>query len=142
MKEVWEAIFDKLVSDTLLVNMLGHGPNNQMIHRGYNPDNLGFDNTHTEGILYRQWTGVPIAPGVNVKDFTFLISCLSKESDLKVSDVAERVIEVLDGAQLSAPGGYFYECLWDSYESGIDFNDEDDAWSQDLRFRITATKDQ
>ena len=140
MKEVWQAIYDKLESDTVLVTMLGHGPANQMIHRGYNPEELGFDAAHTEGILFRQWTGVPLSAGVNVKNLTFLISCLSKESDIKASDVAERVIEVLDGAQLSAPGGYFYECLWDSYESGIYWSDDDDAWSQDLRFRIIATK--
>jgi hypothetical protein len=141
MKEVWKAIYDKLTADTLLVNMLGHDTEHKMIQRGYNLEELGFDNNHTGGVLYRQWTGVPIALGVNIKNFTFIIVCLSKESDIQATDIAERIIEVLDGANLSAPGGYFYECIWDSYDSGVYFNKDDDAWSEDLRFRITATKD-
>ena len=139
MKEIWKALFDKITGDSTLMAMLGNDP--EMVRRGYNPDEAPFSDTKTGAVLFRQWTGVPISPGVPVTDFNFMVVGVSKKSDVQATDIAERLKVILDRAQLTATGGYFYSCLFDAYDTGPQWVEDDDAWEEDLRFRIIATHD-
>jgi hypothetical protein len=138
MKDLYKGIADVLQKDIDLVNMVGFTAKNMNIRRAFTP--LG------------EWDKLVIfygQPEYVITDFTsqirtipLIIRVYDRASDLNVDDITERIILLLDGADLSVAGCvYVYDCAYVGDLVATDWNDDLKTFERVVRFNVLYRMD-
>ena len=141
MTLIWKALYDKLVGDATLVDLLKHTSNFLMIQRGINAQKIPFSETRTEGVTFREWTSKKEGKGeTNLRDITIMISSYSRKNDYYADVVNERIIIILDGVKITNDDLLCYHSEWDGFATPTYWDEESNAWRIDSRFRFIVAK--
>ena len=133
MKAIYKGVADILLNDTDLKNMVGYTAKNMNIRRAYTP--LG------------EWQKLVVfylQPAYPVTDFEqrirvspLIVRVYDRDSDLSADDVAERIILLLDGGNLSVKDEVFvYDSAYIGDLISTGWNDELKSFERVLRFNL------
>ena len=138
MKDIFSGVADVLLNDTDLKIMVGYTTKNNNILRAYAPTG---DFTKLV-IFYAQ-------PELVIQDFCsqirnapLIIRVYDRNSDISVEDIAERIILLLDGADLSVAGQvHVYDCAYFGDIISTTWNEELKSFERVLRFSLVFRVD-
>ncbi len=108
MKALYEGITDILTNDSDLRKMVGYSEKNRNIRRGYQPTGTW----KRMVVFYLQPESViDFTVSSRIRMLPLIIRVYDRENDMNTDDMAERIILLLDGADLGVVGEVFcYGC--------------------------------
>ena len=138
MKALYESIINILTNDSDLKAMVKYTESSKTIRRAYTPKG--------------QWDSLVVfyfQPETVMTDFTpmirtvpLIIRIYDKESDISCMDMSERIILLLDGADLSISGKvHCYDCSYTGELSEASYVKELQSYEKILRFAVVARQD-
>lgn len=134
MKEIYKSVNTILLADTDLKALVEYTLAKANIRRGYD-----FSGGWDKLVAYYMQPDAVIADfSPNIREVPLIIRVLDRTDDLNCFDVAERVVILLDGADLSQEGLYVYDCAYTGAMSGVQYNSEVKSYEKILRFMIKA----
>lgn len=137
MKQIYEGIANVLLQDQDLKNMVGYTNDNKNIRRASMP----FEYKEKAVIFYLQ----PEQPlddfEVTIRQVSAIVRIYHRQSDLECEDIGERVILLLDGADLSVAGCYVYNCGYGAEVIATSWNNDLKSFEKVLRFDIQFRTD-
>lgn len=133
MKAIYKGVADILLNDTDLKNMVGYTAKNMNIRRAYTP--LG---EWQKLVVFYLQPAYPLADfEQRIRVSPLIVRVYDRDSDLNTDDIAERIILLLDGANLSVKDEVF---VFDSGYNGdlisTGWNDELKSFERVLRFNL------
>ena len=135
MIEVLKAVYDRLVTDEMLVALTGHTPAVRHIYRGFPslPPKVPAVVFHIS--TTKRMTGPLTSP----RELTVSFIVWAK-TDAATDAIAERLMALLHNkaSELSNTKVFFLTADWDDFAEGPFWDTEMEAWRQDIRFRFKA----
>jgi len=143
MKALYEAISDILLNDSDLKASVQYTTKKKNIRRAFLPK----ADTQTQVIFYLQpedvirgVDGTTITP--MLRTAPLIVRVYDREDDLILGDIGERIILLLDGANLSVEGEvYSYDCSYGGELIATHYNDEIKFYEKVLRFMVVFRVD-
>jgi len=153
MKDVFSSIDKILTEDAILVGLVNHRDFKQVkvgkegLESGltYRTIRRGFQ---TEGnwkkllTYYFQADFVIQDFSPNIREFPLVIAIHDRDSDLNLYEISERVIELLDGADLTVEGKvHSYGCYYNGQIQSPSYIKDLKSYRMSIRFSIQARKE-
>jgi len=138
MKEIYKAITDVLVNDTDLKGYVDYTSKKVNIRRGFSIDGEWSKLVvfHLQGELM----ATDFSPQIRI--VPLLVRVYDRENDLTVDDICERIILLLDGADLDVVDKlHVFDCSYDGVLIPLSYNESSKAWEKVLRFALTFRVD-
>jgi len=138
MQALWTAIWNKLSNDSTLVSLINYTSSTNTLKRGNSCKKISFSTTKPEAVTFQEWTDVRTNKTSNdgMRDITVLFVCWSKRSDSKSDILADYLITLLDGVDISSDDLLNYYSDYDDFRSSPYYDDDEKAWRIDIRFRF------
>jgi len=153
MKDIFSRIDEILVNDAKLCGLMNH-KNRKEVPVGKEGLQAGFSyqtirrGFQTEGnwkkllTYYFQADFVIQDFSPNIREFPLVIAIHDRESDLNLYETAERVIELLDGADLTVDGKvHSYGCFYNGQIQSPTYITDLKSYRMSIRFSIQARKE-
>ena len=138
MKAIYKAIADVLINDTDLKALVRYTESKKNIRRAYIPEGQ-WDRLI---IFYLQPEMVKTDFSPQIRDIPLIVRVYDREGDLPCDDMAERIILLLDGADLSVEGQiHVYDCSYTGELIASSWNSDLKSYEKVLRFMIVARMD-
>ena len=133
MKAIYKAIADILLNDTDLRTLVRYTEAKKNIRRAYVPQGQ-WDRLV---IFYLQPESVKTDFTPQIRDASLILRVYDREGDLPCDDMAERIILLLDGADLTIKGQvYVYDCSYTGELVASSWNGDLKSYEKVLRFVI------
>ncbi|MFC1709504.1 hypothetical protein ACFL2J_05590 [Candidatus Omnitrophota bacterium] len=133
MKELYKGIADILLNDTDLKTMVRYTEKNSNIRRGYVVE--GDWNRLVVFYLQPEFPMQDFSPQIRIAPL--IIRVYDRQEDLFCSDLAERIILLMDGADLGVDGKVFcYDCSYTGELIATSWNDDLKTYEKVLRFEV------
>jgi hypothetical protein len=138
-KSIFEKVTSILIGDTVLKGLVKFTASNPNIRRAYQPS--GQWKTLVIYYLQPEYTMENFSP--NIRQVPMIVMIYNRENDLDLTDIAERVIQLLHEADLTKQGYVFvYNCLYTGELGSTYYDDKEKAYVKTLRFMVTFRKEE
>lgn len=138
MKYLYQGVAEILTNDAELIALLEYTATNDRIRRGYT----------TEGtwnklvVFYVQPETVNNDFTAKIREVPLIVRVYDRVKDLNCSDIAERIITLLDGADLSVAGKiHVYNCSYTGSLIPLRWDDKLKSHEKALRFQTVFRVD-
>lgn len=139
MKELLKSTAAILRADTELKELARHTAENETIKRGYGTSGKW----KSLVVFYNQDEMVKTDFTGKIRDIPLIVRAYDREDDLRVDDMIERVVELLDGADLSVAGKlHCYDCSYEGDVMALYWNNDLEAYERVVRFKVVARRDE
>lgn len=140
MKYIYKSIYDILINDSDLKSMVKYSTKNMNIRRGYQQ----ILNTEDNLISFYLQQAYPKTDFTSqIRTVPLIIKIQSKENDLIIETISERIILLLDGSNLSIENKTFiYDIAYNGDILGSTWNEELKCWEKALRFVLIVRIDE
>ena len=130
------ALYDYLAADTTLTGLLGHTESDKRIVRAQQAAK-----PKVPSLVMQALTHVKLVDGLP-QPRTVTVSLIAyAEHDEDADAIAERVIPLLHGQNVSNEGMHVYDSAWDDFREGPFWSDAEQAFRLDTRFRFIVRSD-
>lgn len=138
MKEIYQSINDVLSNDSDLKVMVGYSKKKLNIRRGYQPQG-DWDSL----VIYYMQGEAPLADFTSqIRTLILVVKVYNRTNDLVVEDVGERVILLLQDADLDVAGKLFvYNVEFTDDVIPTTYNQDLKAYERGLRFTLVVRFD-
>jgi len=138
MKYIYQSIANILEHDSILINLVGYTAAKMNIRRGFQ---LG--SGWQKLIAYYFQPDFPITDFTpNIREIPLIVRVYDRDDDLNCGVIGERVIVLLDGANLSVAGQvHVYDISYTGELVPVTFNEELKSYERVLRFILQIRKD-
>jgi len=133
MKAIYQGVADILLNDDDLKNMVGYTTSKKNIRRGF-----GLQGEWEKLVVFYLQSDFPITDfSSQIRIVPLIVRVYDRVSDLNVEDIAERIILLLDGCDLSVPGEVFgYDSSYAGDLVPVGWNEELKTYEKIFRFDI------
>lgn len=139
VKMVYEKVTSILTSDSDLKGLVKYSPSGMNIRRAYQPQGTW----DTLVIYYLQPETVFVDFSPNFRKVPLIVNIYCREDDLLLWDISQRIIELLDGADLSYPGRVrTMDVAYVGEMVSVQYDEKYKANFKTLRFVITLRKEE
>ena len=141
MKDLWTAIFQKMVNDTTLVSMTSYTINTNTIKRGNSLHDIQFSSTVNRAVTFQQWTDTRSSRSStnNMKDITVLFSCYSKKGDIQCIELSDYLQTLFNECSLTNASINNFYSEFDDFVTAPYYDKDEQVWRIDLRFRFKVS---
>ena len=139
MKEIYRAVSDVLLGDTDLLGMVNYSESLLNIRRGY----VSQGEWETMVVYYTQAEIVQTDFTQQIRVIPLIVGIYNRGSDLPCDEIAERIILLLNGADLNIDG--YIRVYNSSYEGEViplQWNENLKAFEKVLRFKLLVRMDE
>jgi hypothetical protein len=135
VKYLYSAIATLLEGDAPLKALAGYTVKKMNIRRAYQPTG-----DWSKLIIYYFQPGFPVEDITpKVREVPLIVRVYDRDDDMNVDDMAERLVLLLDGANLSVAGKvYCYDCSFSGELIPVNMNEELKSFEKVIRFTIRA----
>jgi len=142
LTELYEAIYNKLRTDSTLTTMISYNAStNANIYPYFSQKKMAFDHACVYGRVLVEPLYTDVGESNEYASFWrvgyITISGLSRDDQMKCSDICERAIRLISGADLSQTEFQCGDSQFDRYTTGLFFDNEQLCYRQDVRFKLT-----
>lgn len=140
MKYLYKSIADILTNDSDLKKMVAYTDKNINIRRAYQPEG-----SWEKLIIFYLQPDIPIDSSVTekIREIPLIIRVYDRDDDLNCEDIAERLILLLDGADLSVSGKvHVYDISYTGVLVPTSRNNDLKTYEKVIRFSIKARMDE
>jgi len=139
MKELLKATANILRGDAELKELARYTEKNKTIKRGY--DTSG--KWKSLVVFYSQDEMVKTDFTSKIRDIPLIVRAYDREDDLRVDDMIERVVTLLDEADLSVTGKlHCYDCRYQGDLLALYWNNDLETYERVVRFMVVARNDE
>jgi hypothetical protein len=133
MKAIYQGVADILLKDDDLRNMVGYTAALKNIRRGF-----GLQGEWEKLVVFYLQPEFPITDFcASIRIVPLIVRVYDRVSDLNTEDMAERLILLLDGCDLSVPEELFcYDCSYRGDLVPVGWNEELKTFEKIMRFDI------
>lgn len=136
MKEIYKGITDRLLGDSDLKNMVGYTPQLMNIRRSAVPIESGWEKL-VIFYLQNQIAKTDFSP--QIREVPLIVRVYDRKDDLVVDTISERLILLLEGANLSVPNKvHCYDCSYQGELIPTSYNSDLKSYEKVLRFILTV----
>lgn len=140
MKYLYQMIADILENDATLVANVGYTTKNFLIRRGYQPEGAW-----SKLVVYYFQSSVLVDGDITekIRIVPLIVRVYDRDNDLNCDVIAERIVLLLDGANLSVAGKvHCYECSYTGELIPTNRNNDLKTYEKVIRFSIKARMDE
>lgn len=139
MKELLKATSAILRADTELKTLARYTTKNKTIKRGYGTSGKW----KSLVVFYNQDEMVKTDFTSKIRDIPLIVRAYDREDDLRVDDMIERVVELLEGADLSVPDKlHCYDCSYEGDVIALYWNNDLETYERVVRFKVVVRRDE
>ena len=139
MKYLYQGVVDVLLNDADLKDLVGYTNTKKNIRRGYQPEGK-WDKLV---VFYLQTSYPKTDFNSQIREIPLIVRVYDRDDDLNVDDIAERLVLLLDGADLSiADKVYVYDCSFGGVLISTNYNEELKSYEKVLRFIIITRQEE
>jgi len=138
-KSLFETVTTILEGDTVLKGLVKYTVANPNIKRGFQPSGQW----NTLVIYYFQPEEVFQDFSPNIRRVPMIVVIYNRNNDLDLYEIASRIIQLLDGADLSKKGYvHCYDCSYTGEIGAVYYDDKEKAYVKTMRFQLTFRKEE
>ena len=138
MKYLYQGVAEILTNDADLIALLEYTATNDRIRRGYTTEG----NWNKLVAFYVQPETVNNDFTAKIREVPLIVRVYDRVKDLNCSDIAERIITLLDGADLSVAGKiHVYNCSYTGALIPLKWDDKLKSLEKVLRFQTVFRVD-
>lgn len=143
MKGLYAPLSTLLRGDDTLKSLVGYTTKKDNIRRGYQqPAELKDGKWKKLVVFYLQAELNKTDFTSKIRDIPLIIRGYDRDSDLNCDDIVERVIDLVDGVDLSVSGiVHCYDCSYQDEIIPATWNNDLESYEKAVRFVIVARKD-
>jgi len=138
MKYLYKALDDILANDSDLCRFAGHNDENETIRRAFAPDG-----EWNKLVIYYLQTDFPNQDFTSqIRTVPLIVRVYDRTDDLNIEDMAERIILLLEGSDLTEDGKvHAYNCSYAGAIISTSWNKDLKSFEKALRFMVTVRVD-
>ena len=139
MRELYQALDNIFMGDSDLKGLVNYTQKKLNIRRGFQPP----DENWNKSVIYYTQGGIPKTDfNPQFRDIPLIVRVYDRKDDLSCSDIAERIILLLEGADLTTTDKLkVFDCSYTGDLVPLSWNQTVKSWEQVLRFMIVVRVD-